>query len=115
MTVKPPLLTLGVNRSKLTFKGFGQPYVGYFCIAWFSCIVLFNGFANFIHGFKAKEFVASYITLPIVVLAWLGYKLVKRTKIIPLDRVDLSAGPAPALAGTQYDVLGVHALPHVPA
>ncbi|BEJ17270.1 hypothetical protein CspHIS471_0606710 [Cutaneotrichosporon sp. HIS471] len=80
-----------------------KPYVAYFCIAWFTSIVLFNGFANFIHGFKAKEFVASYITIPIVFLMWAGYKVIMRTKIIPLDRVDLSAGPAPALAGTQYD------------
>ncbi|BEI86258.1 hypothetical protein CcaverHIS002_0605450 [Cutaneotrichosporon cavernicola] len=93
----------GVDRRKLTFRGFGQPYVAYFCIAWFTSIVLFNGFTNFIHGFKAKEFVASYITIPIVFLMWAGYKVIRRTKIIPLDRVDLSAGPAPALAGTQYD------------
>lgn len=101
----------GVDRTKLSFRGFGQPYVAYFCIVWFSTIVLFNGFPHFIHGFKAEEFVASYITLPIVLLAWAAYKIVRRTRIIPLDRVDLSAGPAPALAGTQYDSVVVPIAP----
>lgn len=93
----------GIDRANLTFRSFAQPYLSYLCILFFSLVVFFNGFASFVNGFNKSNFVASYITLPILFAAWLGYKVIRRTNLIPLDRIDLSGGPAQALIGTQYD------------
>lgn len=73
------------------------------CIVFFSLVVLFNGFSSFINGFNKANFVAAYITLPILFGAWAGYKIVMRSKVVPLERIDLSKGPAQALVGTAYD------------
>lgn len=93
----------GIDRRNLTFKSFAQPYLAWMCIAFFSLVVLFNGFSSFVNGFKKSNFIAAYITLPILFGSWLGYKVFMRSKVIPLDRIDLSRGPAQALAGTAYD------------
>ena len=40
----------------------------------------------------ASDIVAAYIGIPIVLVIYLGYKITKRTKIIPLAEVDLVSG-----------------------
>ncbi|BEJ15093.1 hypothetical protein CspHIS471_0408600 [Cutaneotrichosporon sp. HIS471] len=93
----------GIDRRNLSFRSWGQPYLAYMCIVFFSLVVLFNGFSSFVNGFKVSNFIASYITLPILFTAWAGYKVVRRSKVVPLDKIDLSGGPAKALIGTAYD------------
>ncbi|KAJ5662324.1 Amino acid/polyamine transporter I [Penicillium maclennaniae] len=59
--------------------------------SWFaliSCIVILltGGFAVFTDGhWDVATFVSSYLDIPLVLLAYGGYKLIRRTKIIPLD------------------------------
>lgn len=100
---KKALAVQGIDRSKLTLKGWFQPYLAWFCIIWFSLILILNGFASFMPKWNASEFFAAYITIPCVVLSYVIWKIVKRTRIVPLDEVDLSGGPEEALAGTRYD------------
>ncbi|RCH91361.1 hypothetical protein CU097_010598 [Rhizopus azygosporus] len=40
----------------------------------------------------ASDIVAAYIGIPIVLVIYLGYKITKRTKVIPLAEVDLVSG-----------------------
>lgn len=100
-------LTTGIDRRNLPFRSFGQPYLAWICIATFSTVIFFNGFPSFIGKFQAEDFVASYITLPIIFTAWLGYKVIKRSKLRPLDQIDFSRGPAQALVNTHYDTHGL--------
>jgi len=69
----------------------------------FATVLIFNGFTVFIHKFDVENFVASYITLPVIVAAFVGYKIVRRTKFVDPRDVDLGNGPAEALMGTKYD------------
>lgn len=93
----------GINRRNLTLRGWCQPYMAWICFWFFSIIILFNGFTSFINGFKAADFVAAYLTLPLVLVAYLWDKIWRKSKVVDLNEVDLSGGPRAALKGTRYD------------
>lgn len=42
--------------------------------------------------FKVDSFVTNYIGVPVFFVFWAGYKLLKRTKVIPPEHVDLVTG-----------------------
>jgi amino acid transporter len=73
------------------------------CIIFFSLVLIFNGFAVFIGEFNISDFFASYVTLPVIALCYIGWKIAKKTKMVRLDEIDLSMGPAEALRGTRYE------------
>lgn len=55
--------------------------------------IIFCGFhfwADFFYGDQISwaEIIATYIGLPIFLLLWLGYKIIKKTKIVPLMECD---------------------------
>lgn len=64
---------------------------------------MFNGFRTFIGGFAISDFFASYVTIPVVILCYLGWKFGKKTSLVPLDEIYLGGGPHEALEGTRYD------------
>ncbi|MCF6514751.1 amino acid permease [Lactobacillus sp. S2-2] len=45
-----------------------------------------NAFANF----NLFEIAITYMSVPLVVILYLGYKFIKKTKVVPLDEVDVS-------------------------
>lgn len=99
----------GVDRRNLPLRGWGQPYLAYACIFMFTLILFFNGFASFLGSFSAADFLASYITIPVFFVAWLGFRLYSVHKGAPVGRtplaqIDLSRGPEKALRGTRYDL-----------
>ncbi|TXT13412.1 hypothetical protein VHUM_00779 [Vanrija humicola] len=100
---KKALELQGIDRRKLILRSWFQPYMAWTCISFFTLVLIFNGFTNFIHRFNAKGFVASYITMPVIFVAYAGFKLWTRSKVVRLDEIDLSNGPAEALEGTRYD------------
>nr|XP_018262615.1 uncharacterized protein I303_05632 [Kwoniella dejecticola CBS 10117]OBR84773.1 hypothetical protein I303_05632 [Kwoniella dejecticola CBS 10117] len=101
---KKALKAQGINRNDLTFRSWFQPYLAWYCVIFFSVILLFNGFASFIGGFNISNFFASYVTLPVIALCFIGWKVVKKTKITKLEEIDLSMGPQVALRGTKHDL-----------
>ncbi|WWC88923.1 uncharacterized protein L201_003838 [Kwoniella dendrophila CBS 6074] len=100
---KKALKVQGIDRHNLTFRSWFQPYLAWFCVIFFSIILIFNGFASFIGGFSVSDFFASYVTLPVIALCFIGWKVVKKTKFVKSEDVDLSMGPQSALRGTKYD------------
>lgn len=99
----------GVDRRNLPLRGWCQPYMAYVCIFFFILILFFNGFASFLGGFNVSDFFASYITIPVFFLAWLGFRIYSartgtQVGMLSLDQIDLSRGPAGALRGTRYDL-----------
>lgn len=87
----------GVSRSTLPFKSPFQPYLAYFAIGFSTIVAFFNGYDAFFPGrFSAKSFVPPYIDIPIFACLFLGYKIVKRTKFVRLEDMDLWSGKAEA-------------------
>lgn len=99
----------GIDRRNLSLRGWAQPYMAYTCIFFFILIIFFNGFGAFLGGFSVADFFASYITIPVFAIAWLGFRLYSAkvgnpTGLTSLDQIDLSRGPAKALKDTKYDL-----------
>lgn len=100
----------GVDRKNLPLRGWFQPYMAWICISAFSMILFFNGFTAFIGSFSVADFFASYITIPVVIIAFVGFRLYAMKAgrpygMLPLDQIDLSRGPEGALRGTKYDAV----------
>ncbi|KAJ7685137.1 dicarbixylic amino acid permease [Mycena polygramma] len=85
----------GKSRDSLPYKAPFQPYGSWFALISTTIIVLFKGFDSFI-PFKVDTFLTypllRVIGLPVFACLFVGYKLVYRTRKIPLDKVDLITG-----------------------
>jgi AAT family amino acid transporter len=52
-------------------------------------IILVQGWSSFSPSFSAVDFVSYYIELPVLAVMYLAWKLVKRTKIVSYEEMDL--------------------------
>jgi len=84
----------GIDRNTLVFKSPFQPYLGWGTVIFFSIVIIFSGFGTFIGGFQVQDFVAAYVGIPIFFVFYFGWKIVKRTRLIPSAEVDLFTGKA---------------------
>ena len=87
----------GIDRNTLIFKSAYQPYTAWFCLIFFSFILVFNGFWVFpspTKKFAVSDFITAYAGVPIYFGLYLFWKLWKRTKIIPPEQADLHTGKA---------------------
>ncbi|CAG8935557.1 unnamed protein product [Penicillium salamii] len=83
----------GIPRSALPFQSPFQPFLAYFAIVFSSTVAFFNGFDAFFPGhFTAKSFIPPYIDIPIFVCLFLGYKLIKKTKMVRIEDMDMISG-----------------------
>ncbi|KAI0160056.1 proline-specific permease [Hypoxylon sp. FL1284] len=83
----------GISRDALPYKAPMQPFMAYFAICFCLVVALFNGYDAFFPGkFSAKTFVPPYIDIPIFACLFVGYKLVKKTKVVKLSEMDLWSG-----------------------
>jgi yeast amino acid transporter len=80
----------GIDRNGFRFRSRMQPFLAYFAIIFCSLVALFNGFDAFFPGkFSAKTFIPPYIDIPIFCFLFLGYKIVKKTKFVRVQDMDL--------------------------
>lgn len=79
---------------ELPYKTPFQPYATYFALFVISLLTLTNGFQIFIgDNWNVSDFIAAYITLPIVLVLYLGHKIWKRTPFcIKVSEVDVITG-----------------------
>ncbi|GAP87560.1 putative amino acid permease [Rosellinia necatrix] len=85
----------GISRESLPYRAPMQPFLAYFALCFCVLVAFFNGFDAFFPGkFSAKTFVPPYIDVPIFFALFFGYKLVKKTKMVPLGEMDLWSGKA---------------------
>ncbi|KAJ5354948.1 hypothetical protein N7541_005992 [Penicillium brevicompactum] len=83
----------GIPRSALPFKSPFQPFLAYFAIIFSSTVAFFNGFDALLPGhFSAKSFIPPYIDIPIFACLFLGYKFIKKTKMVKIEEMDLLSG-----------------------
>ncbi|KAJ6461400.1 general amino acid permease [Mycena sanguinolenta] len=84
----------GIYRSRL------QPFAAMWALFWSIFYILISGIPVF-WAFNASDFVAAYINIPLFCALYLGWKIIKRTKIASLRDLDFTSG-IPPLSDT-YD------------
>lgn len=68
-----------------------QPYLSWVALFIMVLILLTGGYSTFMKGnWSTEEFVASYFNIPFILLLIFGHKLIKKTKLIPLDKVPIN-------------------------
>ncbi|KAI8994560.1 amino acid permease/ SLC12A domain-containing protein [Pilobolus umbonatus] len=82
----------GRDMDDLPFKAFGYPYSAIIAIILTVFITFGQGYISFTPKFDALTFVTSYIGLVPVCLWYIGYKVFKKSKLIPLLDVDFETG-----------------------
>lgn len=73
----------------LPFKNFTYPVGPAIAVVLNIFIVLVQGWSAFSPEFDAVDFVSYYIEIPIMIVMFLGWKVYKKTKLVPLDQMDL--------------------------
>jgi len=73
----------------LPFKNWTYPYGPLFAVVLSSFLVLVQGWSCFSPSFKAVDFVSFYIELPIMLVMFVGWKLLKRSKFVKAEDMDL--------------------------
>ncbi|KEQ90803.1 hypothetical protein AUEXF2481DRAFT_9078 [Aureobasidium subglaciale EXF-2481] len=77
-----------LDRNTLPYKGWFQPYSAYLGAAWMTMIVFCYGYTSFA-PFSVDNFFIYYTLLLLAPVTYFGWKLIKRTRIIPALEVDL--------------------------
>ncbi|BCS22977.1 amino acid permease [Aspergillus puulaauensis] len=73
----------------LPFRNFTYPVGPWVCVILNIVIVLVQGWTCFSPRFDGVSFVSFYVELPVMLIMFLGWKIIKRTKIVKLHEVDL--------------------------
>ncbi|KAI0792215.1 general amino acid permease 1 [Abortiporus biennis] len=81
----------GLDRKKLTYFSYLQPWLSYWGIFWTTIFIIINGFEVF-WGFTAAGFLTAYINIPLFFGLYVGWKIFKRTKIWKPHEMDFTTG-----------------------
>ncbi|BEI87214.1 hypothetical protein CcaverHIS002_0705600 [Cutaneotrichosporon cavernicola] len=85
-----------ISRRTLVWYGRFQPYSAWFAVIFSSIVCVFKGFPVFItyggRKFDGADFVASYISFVLYLVPYLGYKVIKRSKMVKPSEADLTSG-----------------------
>lgn len=73
----------------LPFKNWTYPFGPWIAVVLNSFLVLIQGWSCFSPSFDGVSFVSFYIELPIMLVMYLGWKFLKRTKFVRLEEMDL--------------------------
>lgn len=90
---------------ELPFRAVLYPYGTIFVVFLNTFLVFVAGYADFVGGFHTVDFVINYIVIAVFVVLYVGWKLVKRTRVVPLAEVDLVTGRREDLGFQHEDVL----------
>jgi amino acid transporter len=83
----------GVDRDTLPYKGRFQPYTSYFAMAGTLFQLLAGGYSLFIKGgWDVKWFFLDYGMIGFFIVAFLSWKLLKKSKYVKPGTADLSLG-----------------------
>lgn len=82
----------GHRVQDLPFKALWYPYGTLFVVIINTFLVFIAGYSVFINGFHAVDFVINYLVIAVFVVLFCGWKIVKKTKMVPLVQMDLKTG-----------------------
>ncbi|PIL24827.1 transporter [Ganoderma sinense ZZ0214-1] len=85
------LKTQGIDRKKLLYYNPLQPYLAYWGTFWLFIFILINGFTVF-WNFNVSTFLTSYINIPLFIILYVGYKVIKRTRFWRPEEMDFVTG-----------------------
>ncbi|BEI91175.1 uncharacterized protein CcaverHIS019_0312450 [Cutaneotrichosporon cavernicola] len=72
----------------LPFKNWTYPYGPWISVILGSVLVLVQGWSCFSPTFNVVDFVSFYIELPVMLVMFITWKLIKRTRFVRLDEMD---------------------------
>ncbi|PEP56408.1 amino acid permease [Bacillus pseudomycoides] len=81
----------GRSLNELTFKAKWYPFGPLFTLV--LCIIVIIGQGSEVVSGEAINWygmLVSYISVPVFIILWLGYKFIKKTKVVPLKECDFS-------------------------
>ena len=72
----------------------GQPYIAWIALLGSLLILITGGFASFLRidgilNFSAEDFVSNYFNVPLIVICYVAWKLIKRTKVVGLKEMPI--------------------------
>ncbi|KAM5541192.1 hypothetical protein V8D89_005121 [Ganoderma adspersum] len=91
-------------------RSWGQPYLAWYALALCLLVIFTNGWAVFVNnGWRIadlsgaaplntdvfSQFLSAYVPLPFFLLLTFGYKLIKQTEMIPLEKMTFYQGQLP--------------------
>ncbi|SPJ91011.1 related to general amino acid permease [Fusarium torulosum] len=94
-----------ISRKELPYQSPFQPYYAWASLLMCILLLVTGGWRTFLKGrWDTQAFVSAYFNVPFVLVLYLGYKHIKKTKIIPLDQIPIRplleiahADPSPPL------------------
>ncbi|MGC4379227.1 amino acid permease [Fictibacillus sp. Mic-4] len=79
----------GLDINALPYKAKWFPFGPLFAFALCLVVILGQNYSAFMGGsIDWYSVLVSYIGLPLFIIVWLGYKFVKKTKVVPLDQCE---------------------------
>jgi amino acid transporter len=82
-----------IDRSILPYKSPLGAFGGWYVLISLSIILFFSGWEVFLAGhWDTSTFITTYLPIPFAFILYFGYKLVKRTKVIPTQDIDFVTG-----------------------
>lgn len=73
----------------LPFKNWTYPWGPWIAIVLNAVIILVQGWSCFSPTFAAVDFVSYYVEIPIMFVMYLGWKIIKKTRWVHLEEMDL--------------------------
>ncbi|KAJ7104356.1 amino acid permease/ SLC12A domain-containing protein [Mycena belliarum] len=86
----------GIDRTKFVYWNRFQPFPAYWALCWSVVIVIFNGWTVFIKGeWDVSDFIVAYINLPIFLVLYGAYKILRRSKFVRASKMDFHSNIPP--------------------
>jgi AAT family amino acid transporter len=97
-------LKLQGKTDLLPFKNWTYPYGPWFSLILNIVLVLVQGWSCFSPNFAVVDFVSYYLELPVMLVMYVGWKLLKRSKIVGLAKMDLGTDVYVVTADDRTDI-----------
>ncbi|KAG2186269.1 hypothetical protein INT43_002707 [Umbelopsis isabellina] len=82
-----------IDRTTLPYRSPLGAFGGWYVLVSLCIILFFSGWEVFLAGhWDTSTFITTYLPIPFAFILYFGYKLVKRTKIIPVQDIDFVTG-----------------------
>ncbi|KAJ5381995.1 uncharacterized protein N7496_004423 [Penicillium cataractarum] len=73
----------------LNFKNWTYPWGPIFTVGMNVVLILVQGWTCFSPSFNVVDFFSFYLEIPVLIIMIIGWKLIKKTKLVKLDEMDL--------------------------
>ncbi|KZZ87724.1 amino acid permease [Ascosphaera apis ARSEF 7405] len=84
----------------MPYKNWMYPVGPYLSVFFNTIIILVQGWSCFTPTFSVVDFFSFYIEIPVMIIMFLGWKFIKKTKLVPLEEIDLVTDRYDGGAGT---------------